>query len=330
MDIAILVVDGVADFSLAALLDVLGVANVLREELDPPPMPWHVGTVSLGERVRTGQGHIVPTLPFPDTPEELGRIIVPAVSVIRPEGIVEMVSSPPMQPVLDRIRRAYDNGAHLAAACTGTFFLAEAGVLDGSTATTSWWLGPTFRQRYPRVDLDEKQPLCQGDHVTTAAASLFQLDLALSLLNDRSPALAQLVARYLTIGNRQTQANFLLPDVVARSNPLIAEFERWVRAHLAEHFRISSVASELGLTERTLQRATHAELGMSPKDFVDDIRLEHAAQLLRTTSLTIDAVANRVGYLSSNPLRELARRRRGMSIAEMRVTGLPVLTSWNS
>lgn len=210
----------------------------------------------------------------------------------------------------------------------GDFFLAEAGVLDGSTATTSWWLGPSFRHRYPQVSLDEKQPLCHGDRVTTAAASLFQLDLALSLLNDRSPALAQLVARYLTIGNRQTQANFLLPEVVARSNPVIVEFERWVRDHLSEQFRISSTAGELGVTERTLQRVIQAELGMSPKEFVDDIRLEHAAQLLRTTSLTVDAVANRVGYLSTNPLRELARRRRGMSIAEMRVTGLPVLTSW--
>lgn len=74
------------------------------------------------------------------------------------------------------------------------------------------------------------------------------------------------------------------------------------------------------MTERSLQRAVRAELGMTPRDFVNDIRLELAARLLRTTSLTVDAVANKVGYADANALRSLVRRRRGMSIAEFRAS----------
>lgn len=98
----------------------------------------------------------------------------------------------------------------------------------------------------------------------------------------------------------------------------VAGFQRR-RAGVAK--AISRAAAELGVTERSLQRATQAELGRSPRDFVDDIRLERAAHLLRTTALTVDTVAAKVGYLNSGTLRNLVRRRRGMSMAEFRSAG---------
>jgi transcriptional regulator GlxA family with amidase domain len=318
MDVAVFVMDGVADFGMAALLETFGMANALREELTPAPEPWQVRTLSLGESVRSGYGHTVPTTRLEDLPQMPGMMIVPAVNVLGAEDLVGLVSSVANQPLLERIRQAHAAGAQLAGACTGTFFLAEAGVLDGSAATTSWWLGPTFRRRYPRVALDESLTLCRGRRVTTAAASLSHIDLALSLVHAASPALAELVVRYLAVGNRTTQTGFAIPEVIARGNSLTAGFERWVRGHLAEQFRISEAAVALGVTERSLQRATHAELGISPMDFVNNIRLERATYLLRTTSLTVDAVAARVGYLNAGTLRSLVRRRRGISITELR------------
>lgn len=81
----------------------------------------------------------------------------------------------------------------MAAACSGTFFLTEAGVLDGLRATTRWWLADTFRERYPHVDLDESRVVIH-DNVTTAGAGYAQLDLALALIAAISPALAGLTA----------------------------------------------------------------------------------------------------------------------------------------
>ncbi|WP_067683654.1 GlxA family transcriptional regulator [Nocardia miyunensis] len=318
MHVAIFVTDGVADFGFTALLEAFGMANSLRRELPVPPDSWDVQVVSLGTTVRSGHGHIVPTVHLDDVDCYPDVMVVPAVNVLDAESLIELVSGPGNHVVLQRIRQAQASGAHLAAACTGTFFLAEAGVLDGSPATTSWWLGPSFRRRYPQVSLQENLTLCYGGQVTTAGAVLSHLDLALSLLAAKSPALADLVARYLAAGNRKTQASFSVPEVVARNNSVTATFERWVRAHLAHQFRISQAAHELGITERSLQRATHAELGMSPKDFIDDIRLERATELLRTTTLTVDTIATRVGYLNAGTLRSLARRRRNMSLAELR------------
>ncbi|MBB5917626.1 transcriptional regulator GlxA family with amidase domain [Nocardia transvalensis] len=322
MDVTIVVMDGVADFGFTALLETFGMANALRNEFEEPPGPWRVQVAALEAHVRTSYGHTVPTIPLDQLGGDLGVVVVPAVNVLGAEALIRLVSSPEYGCLLERIRDTHASGAHLAAACTGTFFLAEAGVLDGSTATTSWWLGPSFRRRYPRVGLDEGLTLCRGGRVTTAGASLSHLDLALSLVQERSPALAELVGRYLAAGNRRTQANFSIPEVVARGDSVTAAFERWVREHIGTRFLIAQAAHELGVTERSLQRATHAELGMSPRDFVDDIRLERAAHLLRTTPLTVDAVAARVGYLNGSTLRSLARRRRGMSLAELRSSTL--------
>lgn len=318
MQMAVFVVDGVADFGLSAVLEAFDLAGALRSEIERPPTEWEINIVALGGSVTSARGQIVPTTPLSELSSPLDTMIVPAVNVLAADALVELVSSAAYAPVLDRIRDVHAAGVHLAAGCTGTYFLAEAGVLDGSPATTSWWLGPNFRNRYPQVRLDESRIICHGDRVTTAGAVLSHLDLALSLVHRASPDLAERAARFLAMGNRTNQWQFVIPEVMARGNPLIAAFERWVRAHISDQFLIATAARELGVTERSLQRAVRADLGLSPKDFADDIRLERAVFLLRTTTKTVDAIAAEVGYLSGGALRALIRRRRDLTVAEIR------------
>ncbi|MGI5221220.1 GlxA family transcriptional regulator [Nocardia sp. CA-290969] len=326
MDVSVLVMDDVADLGLAAVLETFAVANSLRGTLAAPPPPWRVRTVSIAGSVRSGNGYTIPTVPVADPgapcDETQGPavLIVPAINVLDAPSLTTRISLAENSPVLELIRGAHSRGVHIAGACTGTFFLAEAGVLDGRAATTSWWLGPAFRRRYPAVALNEALTLCRTPAVTTAGASLSHVDLALSLIQLVSPALAEKAARYLVVGSGRAQAGHIVPEVMAHGNSLVAAFERWVRHRLGEQFRIAAAARELGVTERSLQRATQSELGMSPRDFVHDIRLEHAAYLLRTTSLSLEAIAARVGYLNAGTLRNLVRRRREMSIAQLRAT----------
>ncbi|RJO79879.1 helix-turn-helix domain-containing protein [Nocardia panacis] len=322
MDVAVFAVNGVADFGLSAVLEAFSTANGVRDQIENPPEPWRVRVVALGDSVESGRGHVIPTTPLADFQRTVDLVIVPAVQVLQADALVELVSDPSSRPVLDRIAGLSRAGASLAAACTGTFFLAESGVLDGLCATTSWWLGPTFRRRYPRVAVEEGRALCRAGRVTTAGAALLHLDLALSLIAARSPALAELTSRYMAAGSSRTQSEYAIPEVLARGDSLVATFERWVRDHMADQFQITAAARSLGITARSLQRATRAEIGMSPRDFVDEIRLQRATQLLRTTPLTVEAVATKVGYLNAGTLRSLFRRRRGRTIAEVRASML--------
>ncbi|MFI8088480.1 GlxA family transcriptional regulator [Streptomyces sp. NPDC086080] len=196
----------------------------------------------------------------------------------------------------------------MAAACTATFLLAESGVLNGLQATTSWWLAPHFRRRYPQVHLDETRMLAHADGITTAGAAFAHLDLALDLIGRRSPALAELTARYLVIDPRPTQSTYAIPSHLSRADPLVDAFERRLRAQLDQPLSIADTARALGSSERTLQRACDRTLGISPVQFAQEIRLEQAMHLLRTTDLSTEAVARRVGYSNATTLTTLLRR----------------------
>jgi transcriptional regulator GlxA family with amidase domain len=316
MRVAVVAVDGMFDSGLTMTLDILATANALSGQAGLPGAPFEVTTVGGGRSVRTGHGLQLATTPWAELRDHPpGLAVMPAVGLRPPAEIVEVVRG---HDLLATIAGLCETGAGLAAACSGTFFLAEAGVLDGLTATTSWWLSPAFRGRYPRVDLDESRALAIAGNVTTAGAAFAHIDLALSLVHRRSPALADLVARYLVIGDRPSQAAAAVPSLLATGDPTIAAFERYVRAHLADTIQIDAAARAVGVSERTLQRATQAVLGMSPIRFVQEVRLEQATVLLRTTDQTPAAVALAVGYQDVSTLRTLIRRRRHTTLAALR------------
>jgi transcriptional regulator GlxA family with amidase domain len=147
-------------------------------------------------------------------------------------------------------------------------------------ATTTWWLSPSFRERYPKVDLDHSQMVIASDGITTAGAAFGHVDLALSIVRARSPALADLVAHYLVIDERPSQAAYTIPSALAQNDPTVSAFERWVREHLAETISLPDAAKAIGVSERTLQRCVQRIMGTSPIRFVQDLRVERAAHLL--------------------------------------------------
>jgi transcriptional regulator GlxA family with amidase domain len=315
MDVAVLAVDGCFDSGLSAVLDVLATANALREDVPTSPTAFTVTIVGLQKQVRTGNGLIVNPVPAKKMAQPPDLLVMPALGVKTPNEIIETVRG---HPALNLIRDSHANGSELAGACTGTFFLAESGVLDGRLATTSWWLGPAFRSQYPAVLVDETRILAQDARITTAGAAFAHIDLALSIVQQHSPSLADLTARYLLIGDPPSQAAFAVPALLARADPTMAAFERWVRQRLSEPLQISAAARDLGISERTLQRTTASVVGMSPLHFIQQVRLDEATFLLRDTSMSANAIAAAVGYRNAGTLRALVRKRRNSTLRALR------------
>jgi transcriptional regulator GlxA family with amidase domain len=317
MRIAVVALDGLFDSGLSVVLDVLATANFLRDNIVGAPPPFEVVVTGLSATARTGHGLRVETVPLAALEHRPDVLVMPALASKSPPLVAAAVRE---HPLLDWIRTLHETGVGLAAACSGTFLLAESGVLDGRVATTSWWLGPAFRNRYPSVELDDSRTLAVDGPVTTAGAAFAHIDLAISLVQRRSPALADLVGRYLVTGERPSQAAFAVPSLLASTDPTMSAFERWIRDHLAEPLQIGEVAKKLGVSERTLQRSTAAVLGMSPLDFVQEIRLDQATFLLRTTNRSASSIAAAVGYQNVGTLRSLVRRRRGSTLIALRRT----------
>jgi transcriptional regulator GlxA family with amidase domain len=128
-------------------------------------------------RVRTGQGPDAPVAPAASVRRRPDLIVVPAVSAMTPVQVDEILARRDVRDAAALIARWRADGARVAGACAASFVLASAGVLDGRRATTTWWLAPAFRARFPAVELDERAMVVDGGGVVTAGAALGHLDL---------------------------------------------------------------------------------------------------------------------------------------------------------
>jgi transcriptional regulator GlxA family with amidase domain len=315
MRIHVLVLDGVFDSGLAALLDTFETAAALAPEVRGSGLRFDVTVTGLRRSAATHQGWRVPLAPLPSARADL--VIVPALGAKTRDTIclaLERRDVGEAAALLAELRRG---GAPIAGACTATFVLAAAGLLDGGRATTTWWLSPLFRERYPAVDLDESEMIVDSSGVVTAGAALAHFDLALWFLRQKSPTLAHITARHLVFDSRPSQAAFVMPDHLAHTDPVVERFERWTRRHLAG-FTLAAAAKAAGASERTLERRIRAVLGRSPLSYVQDLRVEHAVHRLRTTGDSIDEIAAAVGYQDGVTLRNLLRKKTGRGVRELR------------
>jgi OsmC subfamily peroxiredoxin len=107
-------------------------------------------------------------------------------------------------------------------------------------------------------------------------------------------------------------------DTFAHTDPLIRQFERWARGRLAEGFSLDEASQALATSKRTLARRMQSVLGKSPLAFFQDLRIERAVHLLRTSGASVDQIAAQVGYAGGVTLRALLRRRLGRGVREIR------------
>jgi transcriptional regulator GlxA family with amidase domain len=316
MRIHILALDGVWDTGLSVMRDLLQTANGMAAAQTGGGARFDVSVVGVRRRVKTGLG--VPVSVQPINPSDRPDwVVIPALNTSGPDGLIASLDRPDVREARMQMRAWHAGGSGLAAACMGVFQLAETGLLDGHEATTTWWLGPLFRQRYTAVRLDEAKMLVPAPGLVTAGAAMGHMDLALWLIRQASPELAALVARYMLADVRSSQAQYIIPDHVAHADPLMARFERWSRDRLGEGFSLQQAADALAISPRTLQRRAEAILGKSPLAFFQDLRVDHARTLIRG-GLDLDGAAARVGYVDGATLSTLLRRRLGQGVRELR------------
>jgi transcriptional regulator GlxA family with amidase domain len=245
-------------------------------------------------------------------------VVVPAIGARAPEPLSAALATPEARATARILRQWADEGARVAAACIGTFVAAESGVLDGETATTTWWLAPFFRQLYPQVRLDEGRMLVPSGRVLTAGAALSHMDMALWLIRQASPLLAAMTARYLIVDARPSQSAYVMSDHLAHADPIVQRFERWARGRLGESFSLDEAAEAIGASKRTLARRINDVLGKTPLSYFQDLRIERAVHLMRTTSDDVERIAAAVGYVNGVTLRNLLRRKLGRGVREIR------------
>jgi transcriptional regulator GlxA family with amidase domain len=316
MRVSVLALDGVFDLGLSAVLDAFQTANELIAVSGETIAPFEVTIVGVRRAIKTSQGLSVPVHPIAARVPDC--VVVPAIGFKMPGPLESALSRRDIPDATDVLRHWARRGATMTAACIGTFVMAESSLLDNHHATTTWWLAPMFRKRYPNVLLDESNMIVRSGRFVTAGAALSHIDLALYLVRSVSPQLASLTAKYLIVDSRPSQSAYALTDHLIHSDPIVQRFESWARSRLSRGFSLDAAARAVGASKRTLARRMQRALGKSPLSYFQSLRVERAVHLLKTGSASVDEVAERVGYADGTTLRTLLRRRLNLGIKEIR------------
>ena len=319
----VLVLRAVGNSSLALTIDCIETANRLAAFRGRTP-PWRVTLFGPGRRrAQTTGGASFAVQPEAQA-ADFDALVVPGLGLATPEEIDACLGSRSTAPALRWLREEASDCPVVTASCSSVFLLAEAGLLENRRATTTWWLAPAFRARYPTVLLEEERMVTEDGGRICAGAALAQLDLMLHLIARLGgPKQAREVARYLAIDRRPSQARYMLLSAMAGIGESVVQAEGWVRRNIGRRFAISELARSLGLSPRTLDRRLRAATGCGPSRFVQRLRIEHAAHLIETTELPLNDVAEAVGYRDACTLRRVMRREHGLNPSELRrsITG---------
>ncbi len=312
MKTCVLVLPGVLDLSLGITLDVMGAANRLCAVKGQTPV-FDVTCVSTGpRRVKTGNGLEVGPMASitkftgPNAP---GLVVLPGANHATPPEVCDWLVQADVRRACRWLSAVAAIGAQVAAGCASTFVVAQSGLLDARSATTSWWLAAYFRERFPAVDLDMDRMVVADGPVTTAGAALAQADLMLALVaRHGSTDLARQCANYLLLDRRMSQSRYAMASHLAQHTPLMQRADRWIRTHLAGPITVDALAAALHMTPRTVTRHFTATVGMSPIRYVQRLRLEHAMVRVETGNASLDDIAASVGYADASMLRRLMKR----------------------
>ena len=320
-DVAILLYDDCQPSVVSTIVEAMSVANIhwaLANGKGKPPFAWTLS--SDGRSVRAMGGIKL----MPDGSAAKLRtadlILAPAFRSDDPRRMDQLIKRLSAQWG-DVLRAHHRRGGYVAANCSAAFLLADAGLLDGRTATTSWFLSRTFRRRFPRVRLAHDMLVTKDNRIFCAAAFSACLNLGIEIVAEfLGPRAALTLARVMLIdANRTAQLPYAnLLDQAKHGDELVLRAQTWLLTNLRRELDVEQLADRLHVTSRTLCRRFKKAIGETPREFLQNARIERAKRLLETTQDSLDEVVHRVGYEDVSSFRRLFTREIGISPREYR------------
>ncbi len=220
-----------------------------------------------------------------------------------------------LQEIAVKVRR-------LGSVCTGAFLLAEAGLLDGRSATTHWACARELASRYPRVAVDSNPIWVRDGNVYTSAGVTTGMDLALGFVEqDHGGEVALAAARSLVLFLRrpggQAQFSVSLSTQATRKSSLF-ELQVWMAENLDRELSVDTLAEHTAMSPRNFARSFVREFGITPARYVERLRLEAARRRIEQTEMSLEEIASACGFGSAEIMSRAFLRCLGISPAHYR------------
>lgn len=298
--VAVVALPGLIAFDLTMPCEVFG-----RTVLSGGRRPYEVRVCGEARRVDVGAFAVAVRWGL----DELARahtVIVPG---------IEAPEEPVSPAVLVALRAAAARGARIASICSGAFVLAQAGLLDGLRVTTHWVAAGLLAELFPRVTVDPNVLFVDHGRILTSAGGAAGMDLCLHMLRrDLGAAAAAHASRLAVVPLERSggQAQYIVHEPPTSSSSLAPLLE-WMGRHLHEELDLARLARRAGTSTRTLSRRFREQTGTTPKQWLVTARIARAQHLLETTPLSLEEIAERVGFAAASTLRGRFTRLLGTS-----------------
>ncbi|UIX32556.1 helix-turn-helix domain-containing protein [Streptomyces sp. GQFP] len=303
--VAVIVDEGTNPFEVGVATELFGLP---RPELGLPGPLYEVTVCAPTPEVRLNHGFFTLTgVTGLEAADEADTLVVPG----RPDNVV-----PRGEAVLDAVRRTHARGARVMSLCTGSFALAEAGLLDGRRATTHWLWADTFKQLHPGVLLEPDVLFTDDGDILTAAGSAAALDLGLHIWRtDHGAEIANAVSRRLVFAAHRDggQRQFVERPVPSTPDESLGPLLAWAQERLADPLTVAGLASRASVSPATLHRRFRTQLGTTPLTWLTGERVTLARRLIERGEERLDVVAARSGLGTAANLRARLRRETGLS-----------------
>jgi transcriptional regulator GlxA family with amidase domain len=224
--------------------------------------------------------------------------------------------------ILRFIRRQARQVRRLGSVCTGAFFLAEAGLLDGHRATTHWSSCADFARRYPGVQVEPDTLFVREGAISTAAGVTAGMDLALALVEedlgrDVALAVARALVMFLKRPGGQTQFSAQLAQQMAEREP-VRDVQAYIADHPKEDLSVPTLARRIGMSPRNFARVFTREVGTTPARFVSAVRVETSRRLLEESGDDLETISALSGLGTAESMRRAFVRAIGVAPSEYR------------
>jgi transcriptional regulator GlxA family with amidase domain len=195
----------------------------------------------------------------------------------------------------------------LGAVCVGAFLLAEAGLLNGRTATTHWRFGREMATRFPRIRVQHAPLWVRDGNIYTSAGISAGIDLALAWVEeDCGAGLAHEAARELVLFLRrpggQPQISVSLASQASEMMS-IRELQIWIAEHLQTRLSVEELANRMSMSVRNFERVFTREVGTTPSQYVLQMRVEAVRRELERTHKGLKQVAAAAGFGNVDTMR---------------------------
>jgi len=223
--------------------------------------------------------------------------------------------------LLPHLQRLSATEADIASNCSGAFFLAEAGLLNGKTATTHWGYADKFKSDYPLVDLQDNQFVTQSGNIFCAAGGSAFYDLALLLIERYcGREVSTQVAKTQIIDSKRGSQNSYTNVTLHKphGDALVKQVQEYIENNFDQPLQVSDLATIVNVTPRTLNRRFQTSIDMRPIEYIQAVRIEQAKRLLESQAVTIKSLAYQVGYSDLSSFTRLFKRATELTPKEYR------------